>query len=473
MLQMKKSEVREGWIPYTYRDCHKTHPQSPLPFFPTFGTVLRSSIHNVLAMKQQKIVTLIAAVIAATAVASPRRGGVDELGGIDMGSIQNKVRSGAIAIANSDRPRDERKNQSHYRNGDKVDTTITDVPEREEQPCEHQCEHKCDHHKHERRAKMRGDCQAEFPRLATLADSSEVEDTYQCCAVLPEKDITNFDGTAVARVLGYYEINPLKSYINNVPNTNGTCIDSCVEAGYDALTSAGPDGCQCMNTFNIPVQLPEFQSVDEYDMDNCLAVYRVDFVAPKKAAPTSVIEEAEFVEPVEMVNAAIEEARFVEEAGLVDAAIEEAEFVEPVGVDAAIDNSEFAEVVRGPKPDELASPEELSAVTEPTEVIDTVETPKTTKAAHSNPLGVLSVIGDFFSGPPKSTIVKDVFVTKIATHTIPTTAEVTSTKVKQVVVTEVQTAFMTKTKVKQTTATLTSTATKTAYTTATESRIFY
>ncbi|KAI5782166.1 hypothetical protein FPQ18DRAFT_361874 [Pyronema domesticum] len=379
-------------------------------------------------MKQEKIVTILVAAVAATALASPRRGGVDELGGIDMGSIQNKVRSGAIAIANSDRPHDERKNQSHYRNGDKVDTTITDVPERDEEPCEHQCEHKCDHHKHERRDKMLGDCQAEFPRLATLADASEVEDTYQCCGVLPGKDITNFDGTAVARVLGYYEYNPLKDYINNVPNTNGTCIDSCVEAGYDALTSAGPGGCHCMNTFNLPIQLPVFKSNDEYDMDNCLAVYRVDFVAPKKAAPASAIDATESVEPV----------------GLADA----------------------------------AQPTEVADTVEPTEVVDTVEPTEVVDAVSSEVVdatptrtGLFDAILGVFHPSPKETISKEVFVTKISTHTIPMTAEVTSTKIKQVVVTEVQTAFKTKTKFEKTTATVTST--DTAYTTATESRILY
>lgn len=182
------------------------------------------------------------------------------------------------------------------------------------------------------------------------------------------------------------------------------------------------------NTFNLPIQLPVFKSNDEYDMDNCLAVYRVDFVAPKKAAPASAIDATESVEPV----------------GLADA----------------------------------AQPTEVADTVEPTEVVDTVEPTEVVDAVSSEVVdatptrtGLFDAILGVFHPSPKETISKEVFVTKISTHTIPMTAEVTSTKIKQVVVTEVQTAFKTKTKFEKTTATVTST--DTAYTTATESRILY
>jgi hypothetical protein len=204
---------------------------------------------------------------------------------------------------------------------------------------------------------------------------------------------------------------------------------------YHSLPSRDEANSREKNTFNIPIQLPEFQSTDEYDMDNCLAVYRVDFVAPKKAAPGSAIDATESVEPV----------------GLVD---------------AAIDTAEPAEVVKAAKPTEVAD------AAQPTEVVDTVESTQVVDAAPSS-TGFFDAILGVLHPSPKETISKEVFVTKISTHTIPTTAEVTSTKIKQVLVTEVQTAFKTKTKFEKTTATVTSTATATVYTTATESRILY
>lgn len=49
--------------------------------------------------------------------------------GIDFDALQNKVRSGAIAIANADRPRDEHGKHANCRNGDVVDTSIIDTPD--------------------------------------------------------------------------------------------------------------------------------------------------------------------------------------------------------------------------------------------------------------------------------------------------------------------------------------------------------
>jgi hypothetical protein len=45
----------------------------------------------------------------------------------DVDAIHNKVRSGAIAIANQQRPVDERIQRVQYRNGDFVDTTIAEA----------------------------------------------------------------------------------------------------------------------------------------------------------------------------------------------------------------------------------------------------------------------------------------------------------------------------------------------------------
>lgn len=45
----------------------------------------------------------------------------------DVDAIHNKVRSGAIAIANQQRPVDERTQRVQYRNGDVVGTTIAEV----------------------------------------------------------------------------------------------------------------------------------------------------------------------------------------------------------------------------------------------------------------------------------------------------------------------------------------------------------
>jgi hypothetical protein len=66
------------------------------------------------------------AVLAASAVASPVR---NCLPGMDIEGIQNRVRSGTIAIANADQPLDERTQRCAYRNGDLVDTTIAKAPD--------------------------------------------------------------------------------------------------------------------------------------------------------------------------------------------------------------------------------------------------------------------------------------------------------------------------------------------------------
>ena len=64
------------------------------------------------------------------ATASPAATRPDRLlDGVDFDALQNKVRSGAIAIANADRPRDEHAKHASYRNGDVVDTSIIDTPD--------------------------------------------------------------------------------------------------------------------------------------------------------------------------------------------------------------------------------------------------------------------------------------------------------------------------------------------------------
>jgi hypothetical protein len=44
--------------------------------------------------------------------------------GLDFEGIENKVRSGAIAVANSDQPFDERSSRVAYRNGDIIDASL-------------------------------------------------------------------------------------------------------------------------------------------------------------------------------------------------------------------------------------------------------------------------------------------------------------------------------------------------------------
>ena len=68
--------------------------------------------------------------------------------GIDFDALQNKVRSGAIAIANADRPRDEHGKHANYRNGDVVNTSIIDTPDHLPEGSLHARRHEegCGHH---------------------------------------------------------------------------------------------------------------------------------------------------------------------------------------------------------------------------------------------------------------------------------------------------------------------------------------
>jgi hypothetical protein len=66
------------------------------------------------------------AVLVAPALAIPARSSMP--GSMDIEGIQNRVRSGAIAIANADQPIDQRNQRCAYRNGDLVDTTIAQAP---------------------------------------------------------------------------------------------------------------------------------------------------------------------------------------------------------------------------------------------------------------------------------------------------------------------------------------------------------
>jgi hypothetical protein len=73
---------------------------------------------------QFSLLSLAALASSAIASAVSARG----MSGIDFEGIQNKVRSGAIAIANNDHTIDEHNKKASYRNGDLIDTTIAEAP---------------------------------------------------------------------------------------------------------------------------------------------------------------------------------------------------------------------------------------------------------------------------------------------------------------------------------------------------------
>jgi len=142
--------------------------------------------------------------ILPVAFTSPTPG--KNLGGIDIDDIQNKVRSGAIAIANSEQPFDERNKKVIYRNGDLVDTAIIEVPENElerRQVVNNLCPNRSPE-----------DCAAEFPALAAAARNFNGTISYQCEGICPGLNTTAFEGSSCARVLGYFQVNPVSTLSN-------------------------------------------------------------------------------------------------------------------------------------------------------------------------------------------------------------------------------------------------------------------
>ena len=121
----------------------------------------------------------------------------------DVEAIQNKVRCGAIAIANREQPYDEHNKKANFRNGDVVDTKVIEDPENQLRRRQEETDATCDGEI--------SSCEDQINQLYGNAEQYTGEVDYQCNARCDGLQFDALNGMTCGRILGYYEAEPVSN----------------------------------------------------------------------------------------------------------------------------------------------------------------------------------------------------------------------------------------------------------------------